>query len=769
MAASRSGSVDPPVLITFMNEYKNILESMPTQLDPETDERFILWSDVQAKFIDVNHLVDKDHDRALFEIDSNGDLYIPLRIPSTDLTFTVMPKIAEKSNLSRLIQDYMEIHGMLQLRTKEDRPYFVCAMANYWYHQSLVLAEIAQLEKNGIEVRDGDKDKQQLMKELQETDLSVSSLDNISTYNALLSEFWRRATIAPELFIILPASLSTWDDVDPSTHRLRLYFLCYMQLHVHLSDHPGYDILRPQEFLKKYGEHALQVLRSIKYGHNYQESDGIPLLDSSRLTQGSNANHYLKDNIVSLVEKAMDYLDKISLKKTVMSLNLTLAEQTDLMTHLEVPLAADVRGNLVRHIDGYQSVRWICQSRHSESIVDKGLVSRLEDFVTSHGGFLDNQMAKLYVVLCSDSELREFLDVMRECKRIYDIYVKLNWKASRPYLESLYTAANEVRISYLEIDGVTTEAHPQGFVKYLHPLFSDADESAIRCVTLKNYPRHGEQRIYVRNHATQSRMSSTSVDWTRIPDVVDRFLTSVNQSRKFRVAAMRRLKKDLNKWGLSDAPYVYMGSGFKNWSRGIDLENEERVETYHEDPPYTAPLDSPGAFRTVTAHFRHAVCGEEYFRMLELLPRLQDLILSTYGYDILMQAERITRLNAAISTPLRITLVERRLDMESRPTGEPDRIIAQLMLGPGANDRRCNEAAATAQEDQTIAIGHRPTFTKSDLENQEYLYWYRTLSDDSVAFLDIFTHQQPSALSSFCMDVSDLTPKGLDTLQKVLS
>lgn len=82
---------------------------------------------------------------------------------------------------------------------------------------------------------------------------------------------------APRLFLFLPSNLALWDDLDPTTHAFRLYFLCDCQYeateeecptYVHVSDHPWYDIDQPLDFIRQFGRLSLIILEAAKAGCN---------------------------------------------------------------------------------------------------------------------------------------------------------------------------------------------------------------------------------------------------------------------------------------------------------------------------------------------------------------------------------------------------------------------------------------------------------------------------------------------------------------------
>lgn len=95
----------------------------------------------------------------------------------------------------------------------------------------------------------------------------------------------------PRLFLLLPSDLKLWDNLDPSTHSFHLYFLCdcppvttdeRFTMHAHVSNHPGYDLDQPQEFIRRYDRLSLTILEAVKAGY-ISDYCCIPKLDSFQI------------------------------------------------------------------------------------------------------------------------------------------------------------------------------------------------------------------------------------------------------------------------------------------------------------------------------------------------------------------------------------------------------------------------------------------------------------------------------------------------------
>ncbi|KAI9240052.1 MAG: hypothetical protein BYD32DRAFT_459166 [Podila humilis] len=122
-------------------------------------------------------------------------------------------------------------------------------------------------------------------------------------------------------------NLDSRDNLEPSTHQLRLYFSCNTKRKsgafegppqsVHLSNHRGgYDLHRPHGFFQIYGP---------------------------------------------LVDKAIAYLHDLSLPACPSEIGLTRTQSAGIKAYLDVPDGDNEEGNLYRYIVSEQCVFWKCR------------------------------------------------------------------------------------------------------------------------------------------------------------------------------------------------------------------------------------------------------------------------------------------------------------------------------------------------------------------------------------------------------------------------
>ncbi|KAG0096634.1 hypothetical protein BGZ93_004213 [Podila epicladia] len=356
-----------------------------------------------------------------------------------------------------------------------DRDTFRQILVNTRYHHSILGEEIKRLEEAGFTAQADGMDPDQILEELRVCDVQGSEWDYRNTCRCILylDNRWDYATSS--LFIVLPTDLGSWDDSDKSTHHLRLYFLCDVWLrdgmkgipqHVHLSNHPGYDLNRPHEFLQTHGEYVLRVMDMIKCGYS-DRNYGIPALDPQAFLWGCNPKVLGKvseDTIVRLVDKAIAYLQDLS--PPTPKIELTRAQSARIKKYLVIHDGGDTGGGLHRYIRSSQYVSWRCRM-HAQQYLDPGSLEALEDFVHNCGGHIDMQKATLKVELESPAAAEQFRTVLKDTRHRFDIAVKLGWKATRSDIRELCSNIANTKAFVLEIEGITLDTHPEDQVQYI--------------------------------------------------------------------------------------------------------------------------------------------------------------------------------------------------------------------------------------------------------------------------------------------------------------
>lgn len=232
------------------------------------------------------------------------------------------------------------------------------------------------------------------------------------------------ALAAPRLFLFLPSDPELWDDLDPSTHSFRLYFLCDCHYEsteeryptVHISNHPGYDLKHPQEFIRRFGYLSLLILEAVKTGYS-GNSCCFPPLDTFQILRTFGRNpirHDLKPaTLESLVDKTIAYIheprdqdrqpkqssnhylrsivnvvgscfQRQRNQESPSNVSMDRSDAWPIRSFLRLSNGDNGMGDLTRVLFP-STVRWLCRN-HAFITSD---IEVLEQFVQSRGGSID--------------------------------------------------------------------------------------------------------------------------------------------------------------------------------------------------------------------------------------------------------------------------------------------------------------------------------------------------------------------------------------------
>ncbi|KAG0349715.1 hypothetical protein BG005_010798 [Podila minutissima] len=340
----------------------------------------------------------------------------------------------------------------------------------------------------------------------------------------------------PGTFLVLPADLESWDDLDPTTHNFRIYFLCdatkvgmddfdessapsdphrsILPQHKHFSNHPGYDPVRPQEFFQTYGSYILMILNMVRQGFTC-DTDEIPPLDNFKILWGvdldGSGSYLTKDTIGILISKTINYLEGLSLPLRRSEIWLHERECVAIKDFLFVPSGSNALGGLYRctndpekpyrHHSMFQSWTWTCKQNAHQWLTPGGHKA-LEDFVYGCGGHVDLQLATVTIELQSQQQAEMFCKLLKNTGQKFHVSIKLIWKvASRQGLDDLLQKIVDAQVQHLELDGVPPGIHlQQGVMDYRSDFFAKyiaRSSMGLSSVTLHNYPGQQEQCTYV--------------------------------------------------------------------------------------------------------------------------------------------------------------------------------------------------------------------------------------------------------------------------------
>ncbi|KAF9332225.1 hypothetical protein BG006_004913 [Podila minutissima] len=253
----------PAIFQTFETQGEQPSPTIATQVCTHTSKRYVLWSSIQEAFVGINYLQDWNGVIVLFMINSDGQLYFPLRIEHNpdesykvvNLDHQFLPTFESILEMCTHLYDRLEFAFETGISTYQQ----VAASAQ---HHPDLLREAAEKLNNAVAVTQEDgMNRKKILEKLGQRQKRAPDWEYQNVcYNMLYGaqNKWEYAT--SKLFIVLPSSARSWDDLDPSTHHFRLHFLCdnrknegaqSMPQHVHLANRAGYNLLKPQDFFKK--------------------------------------------------------------------------------------------------------------------------------------------------------------------------------------------------------------------------------------------------------------------------------------------------------------------------------------------------------------------------------------------------------------------------------------------------------------------------------------------------------------------------------------
>ncbi|KAG0085841.1 hypothetical protein BGZ93_007518 [Podila epicladia] len=790
-----------PIIQKFKSQDDKALSNLRAHLCSETSKYFVYWSDIQNAFEGIFYLHDESEERLLFMIDEYAELYNPLRIehnPDDEYTVVCIDSGGDQSDsnysqgstvssarneisspLLRLFTTTMYLYERLEFAPNTFRATFLQLEANTRYYHSLLEQVIEEMDEESVSALLDGKDR--ALEELRDLEKQIPDWNyrNIC-YNMFHRPHSRWDYATSKFFIVLPADPDSWESSDPSERQFRFYFLCDnskddvslkgIPQHVHLSNHPGYDLKRPQDFFQIYGDYVLRVLMVVKRGYSDNTYD-IPSLDTHKILWKRDAypnGNLAKNTIRKLIDKTITHIQEISPPKWIMEPGLTRSQSAAIKAYLDVQNGVNAEGDLHRYIDSKQHVSWRCQA-HKHQYFRRKSLNFLQDFVSYQGGHVNMQQAKLGIPLQSSHEARCFQNLLTSSKHAFNIAVNLNWKISRGYVSELCEDIAKTKAVVLDIDGITTQIHPQGYVEYTFNLFANSvgPENGLQLITLLNYPHPQEQCIYIGNFSLQSRLAParSAHSWVELRTDLEKFgniVSNAEESSEF-VKAAQELRLVQEKHGLSDTTSVTIHND--KWGAVFDLEEGAIVEAYSMDAACPKAVHSSGFLRKLTVDLGVLKFDKDFFQMINTNTSLQELNVSYNGHDVFYYVEHIVRTWHESSSPFCLTLIDRLKDTRGR-------IVAQMVIRRCGSEGSGGSTLEVDQVDNTLPSGEKDEMDDppSDIK---FLQWdcdqvSSTLSDYSASFLDMATQQHSSALKLFTLDASQLSKDGLTSVQNVL-
>lgn len=571
---------------------------------------------------------------------------------------------------------------------------FKLAKANAQYYSSLLVDKIQRLDGSDVQDPVYGKVKEGMLQELRDIESQVPEWEYQHTCYCMLYERSDSYDYATSIFFfVLPSDLGSWDDSDPPTHQFRLYFLCNngtqkggqedLPQILHLSNHPGYNIKRPQQLLQDYGYHMLRVLIMVKRGLNVTSFGGwryeLPPLETFEIFWDCDprivGSHLTKDNITPLVDKAIAHLQELSPPKWKVDLWLNPTQSAAVKAHLDVQGGDNGESNLCRYHSHGQRVYWRCEA-HAYQYIDYEYFQRLKEFVLSHAGHVDMQQITLKVELGSEAEADRFRNLLLGTKHVFDVFLKLNWRPTRLYLQELCMDIAKTNTMALEIDGVTPDVLPQSLVQYADNIFCDVFLAITKLafVTLHNYPRPQEQCRFFGSASLHST-SSVARFAHRLVELRDDLYTYTSQVSSARTTldfntTVGELSAALERYGLLDVTQITRYNYKSNTS--FDLKKRAYTEAYLRDAWIPDEILAPGSLQKMTVDLEKLKFDQDdFFRLVQNNTELQELNISYRRQNILHHIEYMIKIWLEAPCSFSLTLVDRMRDSRGH-------VVAQL-------------------------------------------------------------------------------------------
>ncbi|KFH74022.1 hypothetical protein MVEG_01235 [Podila verticillata NRRL 6337] len=678
----------------------------------------------------------------------------------------------------------------LLANTDSNRSMFQQLAVNSRFYYSEALGELNRLESLGISVQVDGMTKEELcahLRDLQRKTLLSEYQNSCRTLLDNLDISWHYP--APRLFLVLPTDLDSWDALDPATHSFRLFFMCdhwkhdddleVIPQHVHLSNHSGYNIKRPQKFFQIYGDYALRVLQMVERGYS-NDHYMISPLDTFKILWSHDpvvtGSQISKDTIGSLVDKAIAYLQQLSPPKLIKEPTLTRKQAAEIKTYLDVQEGANTRGCLHRVFRFDSSAvlttlgaYWMCPV-HSQELLNHEVLEALMDFVEDRKGNVNMQQATVKVELSSATEADQFSQLLQDARHIFNVTVKLCWKATRSSVEKLCQGVASANARALELDGVGLDIYPQDRVMCMKDLFGDVvlQSTGLMSIALFNYPRPQAQCLHLRRVSLQlqSPLPQSEFNWMRLDQVGEKFWFSYSRAKRVSDlhAVASELTLALEENGIeTTTAMVTIGSYEWNNVFVFDLKTLTFVEYFCKDMKSDRNAHFSGTARKLTVHFNDPQFDKGLSDAVQANNTLEKLNVSFYGHNMLYYTENIVRLWLNSSTTSQLTLIDRMRDTQGR-------VVARLAR---QCDSRILEAitAITPHDTEAYPKDHE---LQLDLSKYvEFLHWdcdhvFSPLSDYSASFLEMAMEQHPSVLTLFTLDTSQVSRQGLLSIQNIL-
>ncbi|KAG0333476.1 hypothetical protein BG000_009120 [Podila horticola] len=822
-----------PVLQLFRSEDGQPLGGLPTHVSEHTKDRYVLWSSVEMVFPNKSHIEDENESRILFMTDRDYRIITPLRIkyssrvytvvirektslglydtfsgirpfspvydqPSTestslhnpsqrhDLFFSVPSTSATNAAYDNILGWYHMYSGLFPILEQNrtlDRHYFLIVLANL-DHQHLVVEKAISkfttanpVEKEGImSMRQG----------LSEMFKHVEQCELVNRMYGALRNFSQCVEFAaPRLFIVIPEDLDRWNNLDPHTHKFRLFFICDFNYnkafsdsgryivdsnqvrHLHIASHPGYAIKQPIKFFRQFGLYALTMLQMVKFGL-LERDFFVPDLSTFRILSCCTTRplHSLKqDSIAHLIDISISYIKGLQPRFRVSKTWLDGPDTQQIQSYLKIPPDDNGMGGL--HRSAYKRYElWMCADHATEQLNTQDL----EEFIDIHGGHLSIAHNQARIELSSMEEAIQLCSILRATGRVFEISLDLIWPASRTELQEILRRIGNIGTVVLEIDGVRLDAHPQSPFRHGDDIFAQLIAShTVKYIALNNYPSRSEQYLYLGecgfylygfHFVRKSRRSDFA--WLELRKGLDLIMEKLTANNYKEVdIGLSELTKAFAQYEGSDLKVfdIYDTDRSTMWQGSFKVKRNTVTGLRDAIHPSILPkrILENGTLRRLLVRSEALYDQSLLRRFMDANQLLQKIDLQVPENRMLTLVSNHIGKRLDNIHPLHITIFEMQSEQEGRD------VASFLVKRPGNQERDDNLVRSLDQLPSVVA-----------LQDIKVLSWNcdtisGALCNKSAALLDLATLHDRSALTRFTLDITFLTAKGLGDIQHILN
>ncbi|KAG0278051.1 hypothetical protein BGZ95_004813 [Linnemannia exigua] len=238
---------------------------------------------------------------------------------------------------------------------------------------------------------------------------------------------------------------------------------------IHLADHEGYEISRPNKFFEQYGPYVLGVLRVLQACVGAASIVAPPLVHvQTALDSMARVTETVTKNTLDAVTMSIDYLQtNLSQEALLESFELNSENPEQSATSLKALEGADLRrldtflrnkdqdkilGKLYRVTTSKGHVKWVCLEHYEYSYKAMAMASFIE-LVKTYRGVYEQYLCKVTITLPNSNAADDFFDRLKDDgDKINELDLTLKWVFTTLDLQQIVRAICRSKIKFLKMD-----------------------------------------------------------------------------------------------------------------------------------------------------------------------------------------------------------------------------------------------------------------------------------------------------------------------------